>query len=115
MTDLLAPSRPSATLEVTAPEGNDGSNEPASVLTGSVAESLAVVVAPRTGRFQPIMEVEQVEAGQILGHVTGGRGRADEVRSPVRALVRRLLVRPGQLVGTGQGLAWLQPIEGAPA
>ena len=42
-----------------------------------------------------------------MGHVTGGRGRADEVRSPVRAILRDLLVRPGQLVMAGQGLMWL--------
>lgn len=115
MTDLLVPASPLSTPEAStvleAAEAVDEAYEPATVLSGSVAESLAVVVAPTTGRFRPVEGVDQVEPGQVLGHVTGGRGRADEVRSPVRALVRRLLARPGQLVGTGQGLAWLQPIE----
>ncbi len=120
MTDLLVPSRARpafdrSRLGDSARDGAGEAYEPATVLSGSVAESLAVVVAPRTGRFQPVSGVEEVEPGQLLGHVTGGRGRTDEVRSPVRALVRRLLARPGQLVGAGQGLAWLQPIESTPA
>lgn len=75
-------------------------------LAGSVAEDLLVVVAPSTGRFRRHGNNDTVEAGELVGHVTGGRGRADEVRSPVRAALRDLLVRPGQLVMRGQGLAW---------
>ncbi len=98
MTRTLAPSPPAS------PEA-EGSR----AFAGTVAATLAVVVAPSTGRFRPAIDGRpQVRAGELLGHVTGGRGRADEVRSPVDAVVADLLVRAGQLVGRGQGLAWLQ-------
>lgn len=74
---------------------------------GTVAESLALVVAPSTGRFRPQDLDGHGVAGQLIGHITGGRGRADEVRMPVDGRVRSFLVRPGQLVRAGQSLAWL--------
>lgn len=82
------------------------STEPAS-LEGTCASSMGLVVAPTTGRFQPTAIGERIRAGDLLGHITGGRGRADEVRSPVDALLKNLLVRPRQLVRRGQALAWL--------
>ena len=102
MTDVL-------TRPVVPPTGDSGTDasDPATALSGSVADDLVVVVAPSTGRFQPSEDVGAVDAGALMGHVTGGRGRADEVRSPVRAVLRDLLVRPGQLVMRGQGLVWL--------
>lgn len=82
---------------------------PATALSGTIAADLAVVVAPSTGRFHPRpLAAGPVRAGQLLGHVTGGRGRADEVRCPVDASVEDLLVRSGQLVAKGQPLAWLR-------
>lgn len=81
-------------------------SEPA-VLQGSCADTLGLVVAPTTGRFEPATVSERVRAGDLLGHITGGRGRADEVRSPVDAYLKDLLVRPRQLVRRGQALAWL--------
>lgn len=78
------------------------------MLAGTVAHDLGVVVAPTRGRFRPAVQHGLVRAGTLLGHITGGRGRADEVRVPVDADIRDLLVRPGQLVTAGQGLVWLQ-------
>ncbi len=101
MTDLLTRTLPAPA----APP--PGVTEPASSVSGSLFDDLVVIVAPSTGRFRPLADVDAVEAGALVGHVTGGRGRADEVRSPVRAVLRDLLVRPGQLVARGQGLAWL--------
>lgn len=86
---------------LTRPQG------PVSPLSGTVADGLVLAVAPSTGRFRPVVDTGTVEAGGLLGHVTGGRGRADEVRSPVRAVLRDLLVRPGQLVAAGQALVWM--------
>ena len=99
MTDLLTRTLPVAPDTPTV--------VPATPLTGTVAEDLVVLVAPSTGRFRPLDRVTVVEPGQLLGHVTGGGGRADEIRSPVRAVLRDLLVRPGQLVARGQALVWL--------
>lgn len=82
--------------------------EPASLLAGTVAASLAIAVAPSTGRFRPLVHPgATVAAGDVIGHITGGRGRADEVRVPAAADVQALLARAGQLVTRGQGLAWL--------
>ncbi|MDP8969956.1 MAG: hypothetical protein M3N52_05585 [Actinomycetota bacterium] len=89
--------------------GDSAVGAPASALAGTIAADLALVVAPSTGRFRPRpLAGPAVDAGELLGHVTGGRGRADEVRCPVDATVGDLLVRPGQLVAGGQGLLWLR-------
>jgi biotin carboxyl carrier protein len=80
-------------------------------LATSVAEGLCLAVAPSTGRFRPAEDARlgrSVEAGHVLGHVTGGRGRADAVRAPTGAMVRGLLVRHGQAVTFGQQLVWLE-------
>lgn len=77
-------------------------------LAGTVADRLGLVVAPTTGRFEPTSRPGRISAGQLLGHITGGRGRADEVRAPVDAWLKDLLVRPRQLVHRGQALAWLE-------
>jgi biotin carboxyl carrier protein len=79
-----------------------------SPLASSVAADLVLVVAPATGRFRPQVADGTVAPGDLLGVVTGGGGRADEVRSPVPAAVGALLARAGQVVTRGQALVWLQ-------
>ena len=44
--------------------------EPAS-LAGTVADTLGLVVAPTTGRFEPATTNGRIRAGQLLGHITG--------------------------------------------
>jgi hypothetical protein len=95
MTDLLS-STPGST--------------PASPFAGSVAADLALVVAPSAGRFQPLDDfgaLMPLRTGDLIGHVIGGRGRTDAIHCPVDARLCDLLVRPGQAVTRGQGLAWL--------
>ena len=78
---------------------------------GSVAADLVLAVAPSTGRFEPLDGVgarTRLRTGDLIGHVTGGRGRSDAIRCPVDAEVCDLLARPGQSVTRGQGLAWLR-------
>lgn len=109
MTDLLtreasAPSRPVVDLDVLDP--------PASALASSVASTLVLAAAPSTGRYRPLLEEGRTAPGQVLGHVTGGKGRADEVLAPVHGELARLLVRPGQLVFAGQSLAWIHADPG---
>jgi biotin carboxyl carrier protein len=87
--------------------------EPAPPFAGTVAERLVLAVAPSTGRFRPLLALtgeaaHSLESGELMGHITGGKDRADEVRAPTGAHLRDLLVRPGQLVAAGQGLAWLE-------
>lgn len=107
MTDVII-SAPAQTPS----EDQDEDQDTGRPFPGSVAERLALAVAPTTGRFRPQVAAGRLERGELLGHVTGGRGRADDVRMPVDGEVRSLLVRPGQLVRAGQGLAWLSR-EGA--
>jgi multidrug efflux pump subunit AcrA (membrane-fusion protein) len=81
------------------------------VFVGTVADRMAVAVAPSTGRFVPVVEAPAAVApGQLLGHITGGGGRADAVLAPVGAELKELLARPGQLVALGQGLAYLERV-----
>lgn len=89
-----------------APAGPPGHDLDA--LKGTCADTLGLVVAPTTGRFEPTPVAGRIRAGDLLGHITGGRGRADEVRAPVDAWLKDLLVRPRQLVRRGQALAWLE-------
>ncbi len=75
-------------------------------LAGTAAERLVLIVAPSNGRFRPKVSDGAVPVGALVAHVTGGRGRADEVRCPADVVVHGLLARPGQLVQRGQALAW---------
>lgn len=83
---------------------------------GSVAADLALAVAPTAGRFEPLEGVgpqARLRAGDLIGHVTGGRGRAEEIFCPIDAVVGDLLARPGQTVTRGQGVVWLRREEKA--
>lgn len=92
---------------MTAPVSPDPHHHELGSLKGTCADTMGLVVAPTTGRFEPALVGVRIRAGELLGHITGGRGRADEVRAPVDALLKDLLVRPRQLVRAGQALAWL--------
>ncbi|MGI9016897.1 MAG: hypothetical protein ACR2HR_07315 [Euzebya sp.] len=84
------------------------------IFVGTVADRMSIAVAPSTGRFAPVVEAPaMVKPGDVIGHITGGNGRADEVYAPVGATLKELLARPGQLVALGQGLAYLERV--APA
>lgn len=108
----LTQPRPTDAPTVVARDDAAPLDPPRSTWTGSVAEQLAVATAPSTGRFRPHDEAQgAVRVGQLLGHVTGGGGRADPVHCPVDAELRALLVRTGQLVTRGQGLVWLHTAE----
>jgi predicted deacylase len=115
MTDLLTHPLPAAPAAPPRP-APEVADLPAGALSDSVAHDLAVVVAPSTGRFRTAVEPgSRVGRGALLGHVTGGGGRADVVRAPVAGVVADLLARPKQLVHRGDGLAWLQRTGAAEA
>lgn len=110
-----APPTSLPTLPPGDPRRFGGEREPAADLSGTAAERLVVLVAPANGRFSPALVEGAVAAGDVVAHVAGGRGRRDDVRSPVDATLRGLLTRPGQLVVRGDALAWAVVSEGAPA
>ncbi len=85
--------------------------DPASTLDGTVAHGMGLLVAPAIGRFRAVVADGPVESGALVGVVTGGGGRSDEVRVPVQAEVCGLLALEGQLVQSGQALAWIRRIE----
>jgi biotin carboxyl carrier protein len=106
MTALLT----AATQDAAAAQAEQHASEadpPAAALHGTLAAGLVLAVAPSTGRFRPAHGTT-VAGGALLGHVTGGRGRADAVIAPERGEVAGLLARPGQLVRRGQPLVWLR-------
>lgn len=79
------------------------------VFAGTVADRMSIAVAPSTGRFAPAVEAPAtLSPGDLIGHITGGNGRADEVVAPIGATLKEMLARPGQLVGLGQGLAYME-------
>lgn len=107
MTDLLT-----RAAAVQAPVDDlDVLDPPASAFAGSAACNLVLAAAPSTGRYRPVCTDGRIAPGQVLGHVTGGKGRADAVLAPVHGELARLMVRPGQLVFAGQSLAWIQADE----
>lgn len=106
-----APAVPATPIAVEAASPQAG-EEPASSLDGTPAALMSLVVAPSTGRFRPLVDAGRVAAGTVIGLVTGGAGRADEVRIPVAAELRGLLATTGQLVRVGQALAWALRVDG---
>lgn len=82
------------------------------VLEGSTAERLLIVVARVHGRFRPAVVGGVVDAGALLGHITGG-GRSEEVRAPAALEVQGLLAHSGHLVAPGQALIWAHHVEAA--
>lgn len=112
----VGPSSPSATpiqqplkpmeVEIVPPGA-----EPASMLQGIVADGMALIVAPSIGRFHPVMDSGLVDPETVVAVVNGGGGRADEVRVPVAAELHGLLALEGQIVQTGQALAWVRRLD----
>lgn len=95
-----------------------GAAPPAAGGASDPLHGLGLLVAPSTGRFRPAALPRTLIPGSVVGHVTGGRGRADAIVCPAAGTVRGLLVRPGQHVTQGQAVIWIeqasdQPIEQA--
>jgi hypothetical protein len=84
---------------------------PASTLASSVAADMGLLVSPVTGRFRTCAREGVVGPGTLVGLVTGGGGRADEIRVPVAAEICGLLALDGQLVQAGQALAWVRRLD----
>ena len=77
-----------------------------------------LATAPAVGYYQPAGELatgQQVEAGDVIGHVDV-LGVRQEVVAPATGIVSRLLAQPGQAVEYGQELVQIEPVlRSAPA
>jgi biotin carboxyl carrier protein len=77
-----------------------------------------LATAPAVGYYQPAGELatgQQVEAGDVIGHVDV-LGVRQEVVAPATGIVSRLLAQPGQAVEYGQELVQIEPVSrSAPA
>jgi hypothetical protein len=66
-----------------------------------------IVVAPSRGRFVPAVAGGPITVGQVLGHVTGARGRRDAVLAQNDGHLQATLRLPMQPVRCGAGLFWI--------
>lgn len=74
-----------------------------------------LATAPAVGYYQPAGELatgQQVEAGDVIGHVDV-LGVRQEVVAPTTGIVSRLLAQPGQAVEYGQELVQIEPVSRA--
>jgi len=108
-TALPPPAAAAVPLDVGASNTSDA---PASVLAGTVAAGMGLLVAPATGRFHAEVGCGFVGPGTVVAVVTGGGGRRAAVTVPVPAEICGLLALDGQLVQDGQALAWVRRLDG---
>ncbi len=106
----IAPPEPAPAPVLYADAEAASTDAPPSTLAGSVAADMSLLAAPTTGRFRARVDSGIVGPGTVVGVVTGGGGRADEVLVPVAAEVCGLLALDGQLVQAGQALAWIRRV-----
>jgi len=113
-----------ATMRAVGPGLGDGSGSDGEVGGGLTAGLAArgseggaerrarLATAPAVGYYQPAGELatgQQVEAGDVIGHVDV-LGVRQEVVAPATGIVSRLLAQPGQAVEYGQELVQIEPV-----
>lgn len=82
---------------------------------GPAERRTRLATAPAVGYYQPAGELatgQQVEAGDVIGHVDV-LGVRQEVVAPATGIVSRLLAQPGQAVEYGQELVQIEPVSRA--
>lgn len=67
-----------------------------------------VIVSPAVGIYEPVSRGAEVEAGDVIGHVTVAGQRAVPVRSPFRGNVVEVVAWSGERVLHRQRIAWLR-------
>lgn len=80
---------------------------------GGAERRARLATAPAVGYYQPAGELatgQQVEAGDVIGHVDV-LGVRQEVVAPATGIVSRLLAQPGQAVEYGQELVQIEPVS----
>jgi biotin carboxyl carrier protein len=85
----------------------------ARVAEGAAERRTRLATAPAVGYYQPASELatgQQVESGDVLGHVDV-LGVRQEVVAPATGIVSRLLAQPGQAVEYGQELVQIEPVS----
>jgi predicted deacylase len=67
-----------------------------------------IIVSPAVGRYEPLDLGEQVEAGEVIGHVTVSGDARVPVHSPFRGRVVQVVAWQGERVAHRQRIAWLR-------
>ena len=67
-----------------------------------------VIVSPAVGIYEPLLREAEVEAGEVIGHVTVAGQDAVPVRSPFRGRLVEVVAWRGERVLHRQRIAWLR-------
>lgn len=67
-----------------------------------------VIVSPAVGRYDPVEHAEELEAGDVIGHVTLAGNARVPVLSPFRGRVVQVVAWQGERVAHRQRIAWLR-------
>ena len=67
-----------------------------------------VIVSPAGGIYEPLDRAPEVDAGDVIGHVTVAGQEAVPVRSPFRGRLVEIVAWRGERVLHRQRIAWLR-------
>jgi predicted deacylase len=67
-----------------------------------------IIVSPAGGVYEPLERAAEVEAGDVIGHITVAGQDAVPVRSPFRGRVVETVAWRGERVLHRQRIAWLR-------
>ncbi len=67
-----------------------------------------VIVSPAVGRYEPVEHAAELEAGDVIGHVTVSGDARVPVLSPFRGRVVEVVAWHGERVAHRQRIAWLR-------
>jgi predicted deacylase len=67
-----------------------------------------IIVSPVAGVYEPLEGSADVEAGDVIGHVTGPGSEVVEVRSPFAGRIVEVVAWRGERLVARQRVAWLR-------
>ena len=67
-----------------------------------------IIVSPAAGVYEPLDRSADIEAGDVIGHVTGAGQEVVPVRSPFAGRLIEVVAWSGERVLPRQRIAWLR-------